>query len=141
MKTTEKFKSIFNKYEDLQERLEREAFDVYQNSCSDYNTDLMVNSEGEILQHDYFGNCEHNGYEFILKISAQDKQAWADVWVDCMTSEQIEYCKEKGWQCVLETDSEDSEDWQEYVIDFSDFSDTAVYISDKIYNYEQELYY
>jgi hypothetical protein len=140
METTKEFKSIFNKFEDLEEKLQRKAFDVYQNSCSDYNTDLMVNSEGEIKEYNYFGSCYHTGYEFVLKITQQDKQAWQDVWLDCMTPEQIEFCKEKDWQCIQETDSENPEDWKEYVVDFSDFSDTSDYISEKICQYEQELY-
>jgi hypothetical protein len=132
-------KSIFKRFEDLEDRLVAKAFEVYQNSDASYNTDLMINSEGEIKEYNYFGNCEHLGYEFVLKISTQDKMAWCDLWQEGMSEAQREHCENMGWQSCYESDSDNPEDLIEFVVSITDFSDTAVYIGELIEQYEKDL--
>jgi hypothetical protein len=137
--------SIFDRFPELKEQLETKVFDALMagqiNNQKNYNTDLIIWKDGHITQHDYFGSCIHTAKEIetVLTVSQANKSRWWELWQDCMTEEQREYCEKMGWDCCWESKSENPEDWKEYNITLSDLTENNSTVTDFIESYEREL--
>jgi len=102
--------------------------EVYTSYClnprgSNYNTDVILEKDGTIRTHNYFGSIEYRDDDivYIWSIETQDKDSYHSMVQEGLTEEQRDFCYENNFVSIMQTNSDNPEEWEEYEPSYTDF--------------------
>jgi hypothetical protein len=111
--------------EDKSHEIAEELLDAYVNQPSEVNTDVILEKDGTVRSHNYFGSIDYRGDDIavIFHVSNSTKVDYKNSLLEGLTEAQRQFCYEKGYISIWMTDSENPEDWNEYTPSWDDFID------------------
>ena len=106
-----------------------------------YNTDIIIERDGSIRTHNYYGYCDYRDSSIVLvyRIDSQMKDSFDDMAKVNFSDKQKQYCKDNNWLSMYETNSDNENDFEEFAISDIDWDDTIEEIKEKFeYNFSYE---
>lgn len=106
-----------------------------------YNTDIIIERDGRIRTHNYYGYIDYRDSDIVLiyTISTQSKDSFLDMIRENLSDIQKQYCKDNSWLSMFQTYSDDEDDFEEFCIEDFDWDDTIQEIKEKFdYNFSYE---
>lgn len=111
-----------------------------------YNTDIIIEKDGTVRTHNYYGYIDYRDSDIVLvySVSTQSKDSFLDMIRENLSDNQKQYCKDNNWLSMYQTNSDDEDDFEEFTIKDFDWDDTIQDIKQKFeydFSYEENQEY
>jgi hypothetical protein len=119
----------------------QEALESAYNEDNVYNTDIIIERDGRVRTHNYYGSIDYRDSDIVLvyTISTQSKDSFLSMIRENLSDNQKQYCRDNNWLSMFQTNSEDEDDFEEFTMSDFDWDDTIEEIKEKFeYNFSFE---
>ncbi len=124
-------------FSDIRSQIEEKLVEIY-SEPQHYNTDIIVEKDGTVRTHNYFGNVDYRDSDilFVYTVTASETSEYFSMIRSNLSMEQVDFCDKMGYLSIYHTSSTNQDEWEQFESSDDDFQELLEIIEEK---YNQEI--